>query len=72
MIKKLEIKSNPKVEIVFNNFPKFIRDKILSIRKLVLETAHEIDGLNMLEETLKWESQVIWLKMEVFSQTAVR
>ena len=53
MIKKLEIKSNPKVEIVFNNFPKFIRDKILSIRKLVLETAHEIDGLNMLEETLK-------------------
>ena len=54
MIKKLEIKSNPKVQIVFNNFPKFIRDKILSIRKLVLETAHEIDGLNMLEETLKW------------------
>ena len=47
MIKKLEIKSNPKVEIVFNNFPKFIRDKILSIRKLVLETAHEIDGFKM-------------------------
>ena len=54
LMKKLEVKTNPEVEMVFNNYPEPIRNKMIALRELVLETAKEIDGLNMLEETLKW------------------
>lgn len=50
----LNIKSNPKVELVLNNYPEYVKDKILKLRKLIIETATEIDGLSHLEETLKW------------------
>lgn len=50
----LQIKTNPKVESVFNNYPDFVRDKMRFLRDLVLETAKEIDGIAELEETLKW------------------
>jgi Domain of unknown function (DU1801) len=50
----LEIITNPDVKVVFSNYPEYIRTKILSLRELIIETANEIDGLNMLEETLKW------------------
>ncbi len=53
-MKNLEIKSNPEVELVFENYPKSVRNKMLILRELVIETAKEIEGLNMLEETLKW------------------
>jgi len=38
----------------FESYPSFIRNKMYSLRKLVIQTATEIDGLNVLEETLKW------------------
>ena len=38
----------------FESYPSFIRNKMYSLRKLVIQTAKEIDGLNVLEETLKW------------------
>ena len=53
-MKDLEIKTNPEVELIFRNYPEFVRDKMLILRELVIETAEEIDGLNMIEETLKW------------------
>ena len=53
-MKELEIKTNPKVELVFNNYPGSVRNKMIALRELVLETAKDIDGLNTLEETLKW------------------
>lgn len=53
-MKSLEIKSNPEVELVFEKYPKAVRNKMLFLRDLVIETAKEIEGLNMLEETLKW------------------
>ena len=53
-MKDLKVKTNPEVEIVFNKYPDSVRNKMLNLRKLVIETAHEIEGLNELEETLKW------------------
>ena len=46
--------SNAKVKNVFNNYPKYVQRQLLNLRKLVLNTASEIDGLEELEETLKW------------------
>jgi len=53
-MKDLKIKINPEVELVFRIYPESVRDKMLILRGLIVETAKEIDGLNMLEETLKW------------------
>ena len=50
----LQLQTNPKVELIFNNYPKLVRNKILDLRKLVIETATEIDEITKLEETLKW------------------
>lgn len=53
-MKNLKVKTNPEVESVFNNYPDFIRNKMLELRELVIETAMETDGVSSLEETLKW------------------
>lgn len=53
-MKKLEIKTDPKVEEVFATYPDFIQDKMQYLRKLVIETAEETEGVSTLEETLKW------------------
>jgi hypothetical protein len=50
----MELISNPKVKDVFNNYPKSVRNQLLHLRELVLSAAFEIDGLEKLEETLKW------------------
>lgn len=50
----LQIQTNPEVELVFNNYPDLVRNKMLALRKLVIETAKEIEGITKLEETLKW------------------
>lgn len=47
------IKSNEAVDKVFDDYPGFVRDKMMFLRKLVHETAKEIH-LESLEETLKW------------------
>ncbi len=51
---KLKLKTNPQVEAVFANYPDFVRDKMQFLRKLVIETAEETEGVTDLEETLKW------------------
>lgn len=51
---KIQLVSNPKVKDVFNAYPKEVKNKLLHLRELVLKTASEIEGLNTLEETLKW------------------
>lgn len=50
----IELKSNPEVEAVFRNYPEVVRAKMLMLRKMVIESASEIEDLNTLEETLKW------------------
>ncbi|MBT8180629.1 MAG: DUF1801 domain-containing protein [Eudoraea sp.] len=53
-MKNLQINTNPAVELVFNNYPDSVRNKMMTLRELVIETAKEIEGVTKLEETLKW------------------
>lgn len=50
----MEIISEPKVKAVFNGYPTVVRKQLCTLRDLVLETAAGIEGINKLEETLKW------------------
>lgn len=50
----MEIKTDPKVKMVFANYPDKVREKMLELRDLVLEAANEIDDIKSLQETLKW------------------
>ena len=50
----MKLKSDPRVKAVFERYPELIKPKMLALRDLVIETAEEIDGLAVLEETLKW------------------
>lgn len=46
--------TKPSVDEKFENYPDFVREKMQFLRELVIETAREIDGLEVLVETLKW------------------
>lgn len=50
----MELVKDPEVEKVFNNYPKIMRSKMMRLRKLILEVAASTDGIEQLEETLKW------------------
>ena len=50
----MELISNQAVKAVFNNYPKSVGPRLLYLRELVLSAASEIDGLDKLDETLKW------------------
>lgn len=45
---------NLEVEEVFNSYPKHMRQKLMFLRQLVLETASESEGVGALKEALKW------------------
>ncbi len=45
---------NKEVEEVFNNYPQEMREKLMLLRKLVIETASKSERIFTLEETLKW------------------
>ena len=51
---KLVLKTNPKINEIFANYPDTVRDKMQFLRELVIETAEETEGVDELEETLKW------------------
>lgn len=53
-MKNFELKSNPEVELVFANYPEQVRNRMISLRELILETAKELEGITSLEEALKW------------------
>ncbi|MGC1204632.1 MAG: DUF1801 domain-containing protein [Flavobacteriaceae bacterium] len=50
----MQFVSNPKVKEVFNAYPKHVKPQLLYLRELVLEEAKKVNGLEKLEETLKW------------------
>ena len=50
----MKLTSSPQVEKVFKHYPKSVKAKMHKLRKLILSTARTIDGLEELEETLKW------------------
>ena len=45
---------DPGVRTAFENYPEEIRDRLLALRRLILETAAQTQGVGDLEETLKW------------------
>ena len=45
---------NPEVARVFAGYPEPMRKKMMRLRQLVLDTASETEGVDKLEETLKW------------------
>ena len=45
--------SDPKVKAVFAAYPQGLREKLLSLRELVLEAGAQAD-VGLIEETLKW------------------
>ena len=47
--------SSPAIAAAFNQHPKAIRARLLALRRLIFETAADIDGVGPLEETLKWK-----------------
>ena len=51
---KMQLTSDPRVQGVFDKYPDSVKNQLLNLRRLVLDTASEIDGLHKLEETLKW------------------
>lgn len=50
----MKLKTNPIVTEKFDNYPDFVRGKMQFLRELIIETAQETEGVNILEETLKW------------------
>lgn len=51
---KLTVKSSPKVNAIYDNYPDAVRGKMKFLRELVIETAKETEGIDELVETLKW------------------
>ncbi|WP_114749714.1 DUF1801 domain-containing protein [Pleomorphovibrio marinus] len=51
---KLVYTSNTKVNELFANYPPTVRKKMQFLRELVIEAAEETEGIDQLEETLKW------------------
>ena len=49
-VKTLEIQSHPAVKDVFERYPEPVREKMLRLRRLVLETAEELEGVATLEQ----------------------
>jgi len=45
---------DPEVAAVFAAYPAAIRRRLLSLRRLILETAAQLDGVGPLEEALRW------------------
>ena len=45
---------NPEVARIFDSYPEPIRTKLLDLRRLILETASETEGVGPIEEALKW------------------
>ncbi len=54
IMNNLTINTNPTVEMVLNNYPDEMKNKILYLRRLIVETAREIEHITAIEETLKW------------------
>lgn len=46
--------ANPDVARVFEGYPEPVREKLLGLRRLILETASETEEVSSVEETLKW------------------
>ena len=59
------------VEAVFESYPEPVREKLLSLRMLIFETARATEGVGALDETLKW-GQPSYLTAQTKSGSTIR
>lgn len=50
----MDILTTKEVEEVFKKYPEDIRRQLLKLRQLIIDTAAEINEIQVIEETLKW------------------
>ena len=50
----ITIIKNAATEDKYNSYPPEVRGKLLHLRKLIIETARDTEGIHQIEETLKW------------------
>lgn len=50
----MKFSENPKVKDKFESYPGFVQKRMYALRNLVIQTASEVEGVEKLEETLKW------------------
>ncbi|MBK9254521.1 MAG: DUF1801 domain-containing protein [Saprospiraceae bacterium] len=50
----LILKTNPKVNEIFEKYPDTVRSRMQYLRQLVIETAEETEEIQQMEEELKW------------------
>jgi len=53
-LKNIDNIESQEINAVFDRYPVSIREKLIHLRSLVLQTAIETDGVISVEETLKW------------------
>ena len=62
---------DPAVEAVFGAYPRPVRTKLLTLRRLIFDTARTTAGVGPLQETLKW-GQPSYLTSETKSGSTIR
>lgn len=50
----MKLESNPEVKTVFESYPEPARSKLLALRKLIIESAEEIESITHMQEDLRW------------------
>ena len=50
----MELTTDTRVNEVFDNYPEAVKKEMLYLRKLILKAASNVEGLEQLEENLKW------------------
>ncbi|WP_108805435.1 DUF1801 domain-containing protein [Aquimarina sp. Aq107] len=53
-MQQISVTTNPKIASVYEKYPDLVKDKIMELRNLIIETAKEIEDIQSIEETLKW------------------
>ena len=71
MKKTNELSEFTEVTAVFERYPQPIREKLLELRQMVLETAAATPGVGQIVETLKW-GQPSYLTVRPKSGTTIR
>lgn len=71
MAKQIHAIEDPAVRSVFDAYPHDVRDQLLQLRSLILETAADTEGVGPLQETLKW-GQPSYLTPKTKSGSTIR
>jgi hypothetical protein len=62
---------DPAIAAVIGTYEKPVRNRLLALRRLILRTARETDGVGAIEEALKW-GQPSYLTTETGSGSTIR